>query len=100
MWMSNRGEKYGDVVSVQTNYIKVRDNVTGKMAFLPKDMRGIKVFPNQPLEERIPYFKSVVPLLTGVQEGRNSSVGGEGIGECDFSLSETFVRICAIFSND
>ena len=65
MWMSNRGEKYGDVVSVQTNYIKVRDNVTGKMAFLPKDMRGIKVFPNQPLEEEYPTLNPGSPPLDG-----------------------------------
>ena len=69
MWMSNRGEKYGDVVSVQTNYIKVRDNVTGKMAFLPKDMRGIKVFPNEPLpellEEEYPTLNPGSPPLDG-----------------------------------
>jgi hypothetical protein len=69
MWNSNRVEQYGDVLSVKTNYIKVRDNVSGKMFFLPRDMRGIKITSNEPLpelsEEEGPTYNPGSPPLDG-----------------------------------
>ena len=69
MWNSNGVEQHGDVLSVKTNYIKVRDNVSGKMFFLPRDMRGIKVTSNEPLpelsEEEGPTYNPGSPPLDG-----------------------------------
>lgn len=49
MWSDREGEKYGTVLNVQSRYYKVRNNVTGKIFFIPLDLRGIRVFKGPPL---------------------------------------------------
>ena len=49
MWSDREGEKYGTVLNIQSRYYKVRNNITGKIFFIPLDLRGIKVFKDQPL---------------------------------------------------
>lgn len=49
MWSDREGEKYGTVLNIQSRYYKVRNNITGKIFFIPLNLRGIKVFKDEDL---------------------------------------------------
>ena len=64
MWMSNGGEQYGDVISVKTNYIKVRDNVTEKI-FSSERHEGNQSISKSTFRRRIPTLNPGSPPLDG-----------------------------------
>jgi len=49
MWSDREGEKYGTVLNIQSRYYKVKNNVTGKIFFIPLNLRGLKVFKDEDL---------------------------------------------------